>query len=177
MALILPYAGRLPRIEPGAWVAPNATLIGDVTLLEGASVWFGAVLRGDVGPIVVGRRSNIQDLVCVHATEDLSTTTIGDEVTVGHGAVIHGCRIGDGVLVGMGAIVLDNAEIGNESLLAAGALVTPRTVVAARSLVRGNPAKWVREVSDAEGRLGRDGAAHYVAKALAYRAALEGGAS
>jgi carbonic anhydrase/acetyltransferase-like protein (isoleucine patch superfamily) len=170
--LSLPFGPHSPRVGRDVFVAPNATLIGDVTLGDEVSVWFGAVLRGDVGRIEVGPRTNLQDLVCVHMTGDLSNTLVGADVTVGHGAILHGCSIGDRCLVGMGSVVMDNAEIGAGSVVAAGALVPPRMVVPPRSLVRGSPAKVIREVNEAEAGLGIDGAAHYVETAAAYRAML-----
>ncbi len=169
MALILPYGGFTPRLGRDVFVAPNATLIGDVELGDEASVWFSAVLRGDIGSIRVGARTNVQDLACLHLTDGVSVTIIGEDVTIGHGAILHGCTIGDRCLIGMGSVILDNAVIGEGSLVAAGTLVPPRMVVPPRSLVRGRPAKVLREVTEGEGRLGIDGAVHYVAHARTYR--------
>jgi gamma-carbonic anhydrase len=169
MALLLPHEGAVPRFGRDVFVAPNATLIGDVELSDNASVWFGAVLRGDVGAIRIGARSNVQDLCCVHATDGISMTRVGEDVTIGHGAILHGCIVEDGCLIGMGSIVLDNAVIGAGSLVAAGTLVPPRMIIPPRSLVRGSPAKVIREVTPEEGRLGLDGAIHYVTGAQRYR--------
>lgn len=169
MALVLPYDGFSPRFGANVFLAPNATLIGDVVLGDEASVWFGAVIRGDIGAIRVGARTNVQDLACLHLTDGISTTNIGADVTIGHGAILHGCTVEDGCLIGMGSIVLDNAVIGAGSVVAAGALVPPRMVVPPRSLVKGSPAKVVRAVTEAEGRLGVDGARHYVESARKYR--------
>lgn len=169
MACIKPFRGTLPRLGPGVYVAENATIIGDVQLGEKANIWYGAVLRGDVGSIRVGARTNVQDLVCIHLTSGLSVAEIGADVTVGHQCTIHGASIGDGALIGMGAIVLDNAEIGAECLVAAGSVVTPRTVVPPGMLVRGAPAKVVRELTDAERQQGRASAAHYIALAGEHR--------
>ena len=171
-ALILPYGGRSPVIGKDVWIAPTATVIGDVVLEEAASVWFGAVLRADIGGIVVGARSNLQDLVCVHMTEGLSKTVIGADVTVGHSAILHGCTIEDRCLIGMGAIVLDNAVIGEGSVIAAGTLVPPRMIVPPRSLVRGNPGKIIREVNAKEGEMGVFGADHYVLGARRFQAEI-----
>lgn len=171
-ALIMPFGGKAPVLGKDVWIAPTATVIGDVVLEEQSSVWFGAVLRADIGGIVVGARSNLQDLVCVHMTEGLSKTVIGADVTVGHGAVLHGCTVGDRCLIGMGAIVLDNAVIGEGSVVAAGALVPPRMVVPPRSLVRGNPAKVIREVNAKEAEMGVYGADHYVTGARRFQAEL-----
>ena len=124
-------------------MAPQATVTGDVTLCEHASVWFGAVLRGDINRIVIGPRSNVQDNVVVHLSDDYPAI-VGELVTVGHSAIVHACMIGDEVLVGMGAIVLDGAEIGARSIIGANALVTTGTKVPPGSLVLGSPAKVVR---------------------------------
>lgn len=169
MALVLPYGGHTPKIGRDVFVAPNATVIGDVELGDEASVWFGAVLRGDIGSIRVGARTNVQDLACLHLTDGLSNTRVGEDVTIGHGAILHGCIVGDRCLIGMGSIILDNAEIGEGSVVAAGALVPPRMIVPPRSLVKGNPAKIVREVNESEAQMGIYGATHYVGHARRYR--------
>jgi gamma-carbonic anhydrase len=176
VALVMAMDGQTPRIGRAVFVAPNATVIGDVELGDEASVWFGAVLRGDCGRIRIGARTNVQDLACVHMTTDLSHAIIGADVTIGHGAILHGCKVGDRCLIGMGSIVLDNAEIGEGSLVAAGAVVTPGTIVPPRSLVVGNPGRVKREVSEREGRMGVDGAAHYLEAARRYLASFNGGA-
>ncbi|MDI3289326.1 gamma carbonic anhydrase family protein [Polyangium sp. 15x6] len=173
MALVLPYGEHSPRLGRGVFLAPNATLVGDVELGDEASVWFGAVLRGDIGPIRIGPRTNVQDLACLHLTDGISKTTIGADVTIGHGAILHGCTVEDGCLIGMGSIVLDNAVIGAGSVIAAGALVPPRMVIPPRSMVKGSPAKVVREVTDEEAKLGIAGAVHYVVNAQRYRGICE----
>lgn len=170
MALILPLGELRPRLGRGVYLAPSCTVIGDVELAEDASVWFGAVIRGDIGPIRIGPRSNIQDLACIHLTEGLSRTIVGADVTVGHGAILHGCTVGDGCLIGMGSILLDNVGVGAGSLVAAGSVVPPRMVIPPRSLVRGNPARVIREVTDDEAAMGPMGAAHYVENARRYMA-------
>lgn len=169
MALILPFGDKRPRIGQGVFIAPNATIIGDVEIEDEASIWFGAVLRGDIGPIKIGKRTNVQDLVCIHMTGGVSVTELGADVTVGHGAILHGCKVEDRCLIGMGSIVMDNAVIGEGSVVAAGSVVSPRTVFPPRSLVRGSPARLVREVSPGEGALGVDGADHYLEAARRYR--------
>lgn len=146
--VVRPYGGRAPRFGDGAFVADTASVVGDVELGEGSSVWYGAVLRGDVAPIRVGARSNVQDNSVVHATTDLSTAVIGDEVTVGHRVILHGCTVGDRVLVGMGSIVLDLAVIEHDVVLGAGSLVPPRARLASGSLYLGSPAKRVRPLRD-----------------------------
>jgi gamma-carbonic anhydrase len=162
MALIKAYRGISPRIASDAFVAENATIIGDVVIGPRASVWYGAVLRGDVGPISIGEGSNIQDLACLHTTHGLSILDVGQYVTVGHGAILHGAKIGDGCLVGMGSVVLDNADIGAQSLLAASTLITPRTIIPPRSFVRGQPGKVVRTLGDGECLQGRESAEYYI---------------
>ena len=137
--MIVPHRKRWPKIHETAFVAPSADIIGEVEIGEKSSVWFQCVLRGDVSPIKIGSRSNIQDHTMIHATRQLSQTVIGDEVTVGHRVTLHGCKIGNRVLVGMGAIILDNAEIGDECIVGAGALVTKNTIIPPRSLVIGAP--------------------------------------
>ena len=129
-------------VNNGAWVARNATIVGDVTLGEDASIWYGAVLRGDCGTITVGDGTNIQDNSVVH-----DETTIGKRCTIGHGAIVHGCTIGDDTMVGMGAIVLSGAKIGSNCLIGAGAVVTGKMDAPDGSLLLGNPAKIVKEVS------------------------------
>ena len=135
-----------PRIHPTAFTAANATVIGDVTLGEESSVWFQCVLRADIHRIVIGPRSNIQDGAVVHLADDFGTE-VGELVTVGHKAILHACKIGDEVLVGMGAIVLDGAKIGARSIVGAGAIVTGGKVFPPGSLILGTPAKVVRTLT------------------------------
>jgi carbonic anhydrase/acetyltransferase-like protein (isoleucine patch superfamily) len=135
-----------PAIHPTAWVMPGATVMGDVTLEEESSVWCGAVLRGDINRIVIGPRSNIQDNAVVHLDTDYPTT-VGELVTVGHSAIVHGCNVDNEVLVGMGAIILDGADIGARSIIGANALVTLGTKIPPGSLVLGSPAKIRRPLS------------------------------
>jgi carbonic anhydrase/acetyltransferase-like protein (isoleucine patch superfamily) len=136
--------GVTPELGAGVFVAPNASVIGDVVLGVDSSVWFGAVLRGDAFPIRVGARTNIQDNAVVHITGGKAATRIGDDVTVGHLALVHGCTVGDRCLVGMGSILLDGAVIEDECFIAAGALVPPGMRIPSRSMVMGRPAKVVR---------------------------------
>jgi carbonic anhydrase/acetyltransferase-like protein (isoleucine patch superfamily) len=149
MSVILPFDGRAPRIDATAWVAPNATVVGDVVLHPESSVFYGAVLRADSETITLGVGSNLQDNVVVHVDHG-APATIGAGVSVGHGAVVHGCTIDDDCLIGMNATVLNRAVVGRESLVAAGALVLEGTVIPPRSLVAGVPAKVRRELSDEE---------------------------
>jgi carbonic anhydrase/acetyltransferase-like protein (isoleucine patch superfamily) len=161
-AIVRKYRGIAPKLGSGVYLAPTAAVVGDVELGDEVSVWYGAVLRGDVGGIRIGRRTNVQDLACIHMSKDISHAEIADHVTIGHGAVIHGARIETGVLVGIGSIVLDNAVIGSESLVAAGSLVPADFVAPPRVLVRGSPAKVVRELDEDEWTLGRRLAERYV---------------
>lgn len=161
----------VPDIHPSAFVAWNAEVAGDVALAEDSSVWFGATVRADVGRASIGRRSNLQDGAVVHVDEGMPCL-IGDDVTVGHGAVLHGCVVGDGCLVGMGAIVLDGASIGPGSVVGAGALVTQGKSFPPRSLIIGSPARAVGTIGDADAARVLGNAAEYVrlaAKARSYR--------
>src|SRR6184192_519259 len=135
-----------PRIHPTAYVVPGATVIGDVTLMEESSVWCGAVLRGDINRIIIGPRSNVQDNAVVHLDTDYPTT-VGELVTVGHSAIVHACKIDNEVLVGMGAIILDDAEVGARSIIGANALVTIGMKIPPGSLVLGSPAKVKRQLT------------------------------
>lgn len=144
-----PFKGTSPRLHPGCWIAANATVVGDVQVGQMASIWYGAVLRGDEGFIRLGEGSNIQDQAVLHAEADFPAV-VGRDVTVGHGAIVHGCTVEDGSLIGMGAILLNGCVIGAGSLVAAGALVTQHTVIPAGSLVMGSPAKVVRPLTPEE---------------------------
>ena len=168
-SLILPFDGKSPVIARDAYVAPNASLIGDIEIGEEASIWFGAVLRGDVGRIRIGARSNVQDLSMIHMTDGETDTIVGEDVTVGHSVVLHGCTVGDRCLIGMGSLLLDHVVVGEDSLIAAGTLLTSRTVIPPRSLVRGRPGKVIREVTPEEMAMGIEGARHYVEMARKYR--------
>jgi carbonic anhydrase/acetyltransferase-like protein (isoleucine patch superfamily) len=156
-------------IAADAWVAPNATVVGQVHLGAQASVWFGAVLRGDVEPITVGEGSNIQDLCCLHSDPGYPCT-IGQRVTVGHGAIVHGAVIADEVLIGMGAILLNGAQIGQHSIIGAGALIAEGKVIPPRSLVVGTPGRIIRQLTDEEVEKIRRGAQHYIDAASQYAA-------
>ncbi|WP_291037081.1 gamma carbonic anhydrase family protein [Herbiconiux sp.] len=168
--MLITYEGQTPEIDPTAWVAPTATVIGRVHLAASASVFYGAVLRGDNDPIVVGEGSNLQDNVVVH-TDLGKPATIGRGVSVGHGAVLHGCTVEDDCLIGMNATVLNGAVIGTGSLVAAGALVLEGTVVPPGSLVAGVPAKVRRELVQEEREGIRRNAATYLGLSSAHREA------
>lgn len=167
--MILSIAGKSPAIAASAFVEPSAAVIGDVTIGADSSIWFHCVLRGDINFIRVGARTNIQDLSVLHVLGDNGPVIIGNDVTVGHRAVVHACTIRDRVLVGMGAIVLDRADVGEDSIIGAGALVTPGTAIPPRSLVLGSPARVRRSVTDSELEWIRRSAAGYVGYARMYR--------
>ncbi len=170
MALLIPFNGILPQVDPTAWLAPNATLIGDVRVGPGASIWFGAVLRGDMDYIELGAGSNLQDNVVVHTDEGIPTV-IGANVGVGHLALVHGARVGEGCLIGMGAKLLNNATIGDGAFVAAGALVLEGQQVAAGHLVAGVPAKDRGPMGAEMAERVRSNAFRYQELAAKYRAA------
>jgi len=157
MAVILPVKGVHPEIPQSCFVAPNATIVGDVVMGQECSVWFNAVIRGDVNSIRMGNKVNIQDGACIHATYQKTQVHLGDNVSVGHNAIIHGCTVHDNVLIGMGAIVMDNVEIGSNTIIAAGAVVLENTKVPAGSIYAGVPAKKVKDISPEliSGEIGR----------------------
>lgn len=159
--MIKPFLGVEPDCHETTYIADTAVVIGDVTLEREASVWHHCTLRGDVNWIRVGEETNIQDNTVVHVTHGTAPTDIGARVTVGHGAIIHGCTIQDEVLIGMGATVLDHAVVGRHSIVGARALVTKNTEIPPRSLVLGQPAEVVRELTDEEVVSIRDGAENY----------------
>jgi carbonic anhydrase/acetyltransferase-like protein (isoleucine patch superfamily) len=148
--MLRPYRGRLPVVDPSAYIDDSAQVIGDVTLGAESSVWMNVVIRGDVNVIRIGARSNVQDGTVVHVMNGTHPTRLGDDVTIGHGALIHGCTVKDRVLIGMGAIVLNGAVVGEDSIVAAGTLVTEGTVIPPRSMVMGSPGKVRRPLTDAE---------------------------
>lgn len=168
--MIAAFRGVSPMIDPTAFLAANAVVIGDVVIGPDASLWYHAVVRGDVGAIRIGARTNLQDHVTVHVVGGVHDTTIGADVTVGHRAIVHGCSVGDRVLIGMGAVVLDGAVIEADCLIGAGALVTPGMRVPAGRLVLGSPARVVRALRDDERAGLLQSAANYVGYAAEYRA-------
>jgi carbonic anhydrase/acetyltransferase-like protein (isoleucine patch superfamily) len=173
---IAPFEEHLPNLAADVFVAPGAVVIGDVVAGSGSSVWYNVVIRGDVQPIRIGARTNIQDLSMVHVTSGRFSTTIGDDVTVGHRAILHGCIVENGALIGMGAIVLDGAVIGAESIIGAGAVVTQGTRIPPRSLALGSPARVIRELRDDEVAGLYRSAAGYVDLSRRHGASLRDGA-
>jgi carbonic anhydrase/acetyltransferase-like protein (isoleucine patch superfamily) len=169
-ATVRSHAGKRPQIGRGVFLAETCALIGDVVVGDESSIWYAAVLRGDVMAIRVGARTNLQDGAIVHVTSGQFATTIGDDCTIGHGAIIHGCTVEDLCLIGMGSTILDGARIGRGSLVGAGALVTPGADIPPDSLVLGSPARLVRPLKPKEREQIADGAAHYVDLARRYLA-------
>lgn len=163
------FGSERPQLADDVFIAPGAQVIGKVTIGTGSSVWFNCVLRGDVGRITVGERTNLQDGTIVHVTGGRFDTHIGDDVLIGHGCIIHGCRLENHTFVGMGAIVLDGAVVEADAMLAAGALLTPGKVVKSGELWAGRPAKFLRSLTVAEIAGNRAGAAGYARLAQVYR--------
>ena len=160
--MLRPFRGLLPKVDPSVYVDQSAQVIGDVHIGADSSIWMNVVIRGDVNAIRIGRRTNLQDGTVVHVMRDTHPTSIGDDVTVGHAAVLHGCTIEDRCLIGMGAMLLNGAVIGSDSIVAAGTLVTEETRIPPRSLVMGRPGAVRRPLTDAEVASIRDYAERYV---------------
>lgn len=144
--MIIPYQGITPKIHPSCFIAPNATIIGDVEIGENSVVLFGAVVRGDIHKIKIGKNSNIQDNVVIHTSRNLSTTTIGDNVSVGHSAILHGCSIGNNVIVGMGCTILDLVEILETTIIGANTFITMRKKFFKNKIIMGFPATGIRDL-------------------------------
>jgi carbonic anhydrase/acetyltransferase-like protein (isoleucine patch superfamily) len=166
--MLIAYRGMMPRLHESVYIAEGAKLIGDVTMGENSTVWFNAVLRGDMAPIVIGRDCNIQDGTIGHVNTD-QPLIVEEGVSVGHGAIIHGCRIGRGTLIGMGAIVLNGADIGEYALVGAGAIVTEKKTIPPYTLSLGSPARVVRELNDQDLLRMRRTTESYVMKGKEYR--------
>ena len=164
--MVITYGEHSPRIDPSAWVQVSAHVIGDVEIGALSSVWFNVVIRGDVYPIRIGARTNIQDNSTIHVTGGRWATSVGDDVTVGHGVILHGCRIADRCLIGIGAILLDGVEVESDSLIAAGSLVVPGTRIPSGPLVKGSPAQVARPLRAEELVHLRESAAGYVERAV-----------
>lgn len=166
--MLLPYNGLMPKIHEDSYIAEGAKIVGDVTIQGQSTVWFNAVLRGDLAPIVIGQRCNIQDGAIGHVNTD-QPLQLEDEVSVGHGAIVHGCKIGRGTLIGMGAIVLNGADIGEYALIGAGSIVTENKKIPSYTLSIGSPAKVVRELTDSDLQRMRKTMESYVTKGIEYR--------
>ncbi len=165
---IRPYRGIVPRIAPSAFIDESAHVIGDVVIGAESSVWMQTVIRGDVNYIRIGDRTNVQDGTIVHVQHDTHPTIIGGDVTIGHGAIVHGCTIADRVLVGMGAIILNGATIGEDCIIAAGTLLTEGTVIPPGSMVMGTPGKVRRPLTDADKAMILEFSGNYVRYRLDY---------
>lgn len=148
MPVILPVKGVSPKFGKNCFIAPNATVVGDVVMGDDCSVWFNTVVRGDVNSIRIGNKVNIQDGAVLHCTYEKTKVFLGNNVSVGHNAIVHGCNVKDNVLIGMGAIIMDNCEIGSNTIIAAGAVVTEGTVVPSGCIFAGVPAKKVKDISE-----------------------------
>jgi gamma-carbonic anhydrase len=168
--MLVTYRDRVPQVDPSAYVQQSAQVIGDVVIGAHSSVWFNVVIRADVHRVRIGMRSNVQDNATLHVTGGRWPTVLGDEVTVGHAVILHGCQIGDRCLIGMGAIVMDGVQLGADCMVAAGSLVAPGAVVPAGQLVLGSPAKVVRPLRAEELAHLRQSAQNYVDYAASYRA-------
>ncbi len=167
--MYLPFEGILPKVHPTAWIAETAVLIGDVEVGEESSIWYGCVLRGDVMPVRVGRRTNIQDGSILHVEGGQYPCILGDDVSVGHMAIVHGCEVGDGALIAMGAIVLNNVKVGAGAVVGAGALVPEGKVIPPGTLWVGTPARFVRELQEEERERFRMTSVHYCELKNRYR--------
>lgn len=160
--MIHPYLNKTPIIHPTVFLAEGSQIIGDVEIGEQSSIWFNAVIRGDVNYIRIGKRTNIQDACVLHVSRKTYPLIVGDDVTVGHSVTLHACDIGSRCLIGMGSIVMDGTKVGADSIIGAGALVTARTIIPPRSLVLGSPAKVKRELTNDEIRGIKESADHYI---------------
>lgn len=173
-AIVRPYRGHTPHIDPSAWLAPGSVVVGDVEIGSDCSIWYGVVIRGDVHSIRIGSRTNVQDQSVLHVTAGRFALHVGAEVTIGHRAVVHGCRVGDSALIGIGAVVLDGAEVGEGALIGAGSVVTPGTLIPPRMLALGTPARPIRPLDSEERRLQRERTLGYVETARNHARASEG---
>lgn len=173
--VIMPWKGKWPKIDPTAFIAPGAVVIGDVEIGPEANIWFGVVIRGDVHEIRIGARTNVQDGTVVHATQFRAGTYIGSDVTIGHGAILHACVLKDRCFVGMGATILDEAMVETNAMVAAGALISPRKIVPSGELWAGNPAQKLRDMKPSEVDNIAGSAVRYTGFAAEYREMLRSG--
>jgi carbonic anhydrase/acetyltransferase-like protein (isoleucine patch superfamily) len=151
--MIIEFVGKRPRVDPTAFIAENAMVIGDVDIASGANIWFHSIVRGDTNYIRIGSNCNIQDACVLHVVKNLHPLILEEDVVLGHRVVVHGCRVGRGSLIGIGAVVLNGAEIGDESIVGAGSVVSPKTVIPPRTLAMGIPARVVRTLTDEDIRM------------------------
>ena len=167
--MIIPFCGKYPKIDPTAFIAENAAIIGDVEIGPRANIWFQCTVRGDTNYIRIGARCNIQDACVIHVVKDRYPVILEDDVVLGHRVVVHGCHVGRGALIGIGAIVLDGAEVGEGSIIGAGSVVSPQTVIPPRSLAMGTPARVVRSIEDRDLALIEDISGQYLDLMELYR--------
>ena len=167
--MIEKYKDKFPKIHNSCFIAASAEIYGDVVIKENSNIWFGVVIRGDVNSIHIGEGTNIQDNCTLHVNTGLSKLSIGEYVTVGHNAILHGCKIGNCSLIGMGSIILDDAEIGEETIIGAGSLVTSNKKIPSGVLCLGSPAKVIRELTQQERRALKASALHYIELAEEYK--------
>jgi carbonic anhydrase/acetyltransferase-like protein (isoleucine patch superfamily) len=172
--LIYPYRNKWPTLHETSFIAPSADIIGDVTIGAHTSIWFGCVVRGDVNTIVIGARTNVQDHSVLHVTREKHPLVIGNQITIGHGCILHGCVVQDDCLIGMGAILLDGCQIGKGCWIAAGSLVPPGFVAPSFSLIKGSPARVVREIRPDEILAAQANFEHYVSEAAYFRGNIPG---
>ncbi len=168
MATVRPFGGKAPTVHPSAFLVEGSLVIGDVDIAQDCSVWFGAIVRGDVNSIRIGARSNVQDQSVIHVTNHTHPTVVGEDVTLGPRVTLHGCTVKDRCLIGIGAVVMDGAVVGEDAMVGAGSLVPPRMVVPPRTLAVGSPAKVKRDLTDAEVAFFRTSAQNYVRYAQQY---------
>lgn len=166
--MLITFDKKKPQVAQNTFIAPNASIIGDVEIGPESSVWFGAVVRGDFSKITIGKRSNIQDLSLIHVTEGMPVV-VGDDVTVGHRAILHSCKIGNRILIGMGAILMDGVVVEENSIVAAGSLLIEGTIVPAGKLILGRPGKVVRDLKEDELKWLTDSSLHYAECAKEYQ--------
>lgn len=159
--MIFEFDGKKPVVDEKTYISENASLVGDVTVMRGASVWFSAVVRGDNAPVAIGECSNVQDNATVHAGTGYPVV-IGKKVTIGHNAIVHGCTVGDNVIVGMGAVIMNGAHVGSNSIIGAGALVREHMDIPEGSVVVGSPARVIKEVTDAQREIIEKNAQQYI---------------
>ncbi len=172
--MIIPHHGKWPEIHETAFVAPSADVVGDVKIGAASSIWFQVVIRGDVNSVQIGSRTNVKDHSMLHVTRKTASLKIGDEVTIGHRALLHGCTIGNRVLIGMGAIIMDGAVVGDECVVGAGSLITQGKKFPPRGLIMGSPAVRVRDLKPEEIALLKVSADNYVSDAHEYQGFLRG---
>jgi carbonic anhydrase/acetyltransferase-like protein (isoleucine patch superfamily) len=174
MTMVRDFNGKSPRIDPAAFIAADAVIIGDVEIASRANVWFHSIIRGDTNYIRIGRNCNIQDACVLHVVKDFHPVILEDDVVLGHRVVIHGCRVEKGALIGIGAVALNGAKIGSESIVGAGSVVSPNTIIPPRTLAVGIPARVVRDLNEEDIRMIRGTVNEYLELMEIYRSQVKG---